>query len=283
MSGVVMTPLPRLALLLSAASLSAAAGFFVPAAFAAPPSSPSATLPAHPVPGASGQGAAPRPEAGGPRWNELTPEQRRVLAPLSGDWNSIDDRGKERWLGVAGRFPKMPPEEQQRANQRMVEWSHMTPQQRTQARLNFQDSRGVSKEERQARWQAYQALPEEQKRELAKRATATAAAGSAAAGPASAPHHRHSTPVEVVQPKTNVVGPVKETRTPVDPGSVALEVRPGATTTLLNRKAAPPAHQKDGQPKIAAGPNAVDRTTLLPKRGPQAAVSSAQSSQPAQR
>jgi hypothetical protein len=280
MSGVVVTPLSRLIPLLSAASLSVAAGFFVSAALAAPPSTPSATTPTRP---AAGQNGAPHPDAGGPRWNELTPEQRRVLAPLSNDWNSIDDRGKERWLGVAGRFPKMPPEEQQRANQRMVEWSHMTPQQRTQARLNFQESRGVSKEERQARWQAYQALPEEEKRELAKRAAAGSSAGSAASGPSANGHHKHSTPVEVVQPKTNVVSPVKETRTPVDPGSVAFEVRPGATTTLVNRKAAPPAHQKDGQPKIATGPNSVDRTTLLPKRGPQAAVSSAQNSPPAQR
>ena len=51
---------------------------------------------------------------------------------------------------------------------------------------------------------------------------------------------------------------------------MAVEVRPGATTTLLNRRATPPAHQHDGQPKIAADANHVDRTTLLPKRGPQA-------------
>jgi hypothetical protein len=264
MSGVVVTPPFRLSLLLSAATLSAAAGFFAPAACAAPPASA-------PVAHAGPNAAAPA-DAGGPHWNELTPEQRQVLSPLANDWNSIDDRGKERWLGVAGRYHKMPPEEQQRTNQRMVEWSRMTPQQRTQARLNFQDSRGVSKEERQARWQAYQALPEEQKRELANRAADTSANAGGASGPAGNGHRKHSTtPVELVQPKTNVVTPVKETRTPVDPGSVALEVRPGATTTLMTRRAAPPAHQKDGQPKISAGPNAVDRTTLLPKRGPQAA------------
>ena len=75
-----------------------------------------------------------------------------------------------------------------------------------------------------------------------------------------------------MQPKSNVVKPAKESRTPVEPGSVALEVRPGATTTLLTKRATPPAHQLDGQPKIAADPNHVDHTTLLPKRGPQAST-----------
>ena len=34
----------------------------------------------------------------------------------------------------------------------------------------------------------------------------------------------------------------------------------------------PPAHQPAGMPKIAATPEFVNRSTLLPKRGPQAAA-----------
>jgi hypothetical protein len=245
------TPL-RVALIAMAAALPAVGSLAAPAAQAG--SAP------HPA-------VAARPEPGGPRWSDLNPQQRQVLAPLANDWNSFDDRSKERWLGVSSRFHKLPPEEQQRANQRMVEWSHMTPQQRTQARLNFQETRDVPKAERQARWEQYQALPEDQKRELAKRA----AAGSAASGASGAgTHPRHMASVEAVQPKSNVVSPVKESRTPVEPGSVSLEVRPGATTTLMTRRPTPPAHQRDGQPKIAADSNHVDGTTLLPKRGPQA-------------
>jgi hypothetical protein len=257
-------PLFRRALPLAAATLAAAAALACMNVLAAPPGA-----------SASAPGSQPRPaakaDAGGPRWNDLTPAQRQVLAPLAGDWNSIDDRGKERWLGVAGRFHKLPPEEQQRATQRMVEWSHMTPQQRTQARLNFQETRDVPKAERQARWEQYQALSEDQKRELAKRATAAGTPASAASGAGPNAHPKHSTPVGVVQPKSNVVSPVKDSRTPVEPGSVAVEVRPGATTTLLTRHPTPPAHQHDGGPKIAADSTHVDRTTLLPKRGPQAA------------
>jgi hypothetical protein len=45
----------------------------------------------------------------------------------------------------------------------------------------------------------------------------------------------------------------------------------------MTRRATPPAHQHDGAPKIAAGPNSVDRTTLLPKHTTVAAASTAAS------
>jgi hypothetical protein len=260
-------PHPRF---LAAATLLAAFAFAGSAGLAA----------AQPGPAASGSASAPRPvavpaEHGGPRWGELTASQRRVLAPLAADWNDgIDSRGKERWLDVAARFPRMPADEQQRATQRMVEWAHMTVAQRTQARANYQAMSDVSRAEREARWKAYQALPDEKKRELAKRAAAAAPPGSA---PAVAAVRRHAPPpLGTVQPKTNVVG----SRSPAAAGSAPAAApawHPGATTTLLNRRAAPPVHQRDGQPKIAAGPNAVDRTTLLPKR-PQAASAGAAAS-----
>ena len=59
-----------------------------------------------------------------------------------------------------------------------------------------------------------------------------------------------------------------------------VQASPGATTRLITRPATPPEHQQSGMPKIAGTPEFVNRSTLLPKRGPQAAavapVSSAQ-------
>jgi len=255
---------------LAAAALVAAAGFSASAAFAAqaeyagPSTTPLAT------PAVNG-GAA-----GGPAWNELNPAHRKVLAPLANDWNSLDARSKERWIDVAGRYPKMKPDEQQRANQRMGEWSHMTVAQRTQARMNFQEARSLSKEEREARWKAYQALPEEKKRELAAKRVAALPAGGASAGVAVA--HRHvSAALDTVQPKNNVVGSAAPVHAGAGSAPVVEARRPGVTTTLLTRRATPPAHQHDGAPKIAAGPNAVDRTTLLPKHTTVAAASTAAS------
>jgi hypothetical protein len=258
------SPLPRLLESLAAAALVAAAGFCACAAVAGPA-------------GAAAPSAAAlqaRPDAGGPRWAELSPAHRKVLAPLAGDWNALDARSKERWMDVAGRYPKMAPDEQQRANQRMGEWARMTVAQRTQARMNFQETRSLSKEEREARWKAYQALPEDRKRELAaKRAAAPASATSANA----AVVRRHvPPPLDIVQPKNNVVGPAVPVRSAAGSAPAAAQ-RPGVTTTLMTRRATPPAHQHDGAPKIAAGPNSVDRTTLLPKHATVAATGAAAS------
>jgi hypothetical protein len=255
--------LPRLAHVLLATTLIAAFGLARPAqaVYAAPSTTP----------------ASARPDAGGPRWTELSAPHRKVLAPLAADWNGMDSRSKERWIDVAGRFPKMPPDEQQRANQRMGEWAHMSVAQRQQARMNFQETRDVSKEEREARWKAYQALPDEKKRELAaKRAATPAMPASTAVAQA---RRRAPPPLDAVQPKTNVVTAAAPARSAA--GSAPSPARPGVTTTLLNRRAAPPAHQRDGQPKIAAGPNSVDRTTLLPKHTTVAAASTAASAPPA--
>ncbi len=215
-------------------------------------------------------------DAGGPRWNELSGAHRKILAPLAADWNSLDPRSKERWIDVAGRFPKMPPEEQQRATQRMGEWAHTPVAQRQQARMNFQESRGVSSAEREARWKAYQALPEEKRRELAKRAASPASTASSTFAQA---RPRQPLPLDVVQPKTNVVNAASP-RSPAGSAPSATPARPGVTTTLLTRRATPPAHQRDGQPKIAAGPNAVDRKTLLPKHVTVAATGPAASAPP---
>ena len=259
--------LPRLLESLAAAALVAAAGFSASAALAAQAeyAGPSTTPLATP---------AAKLEPGGPVWTELSPAHRKVLAPLAADWNGLDARSKERWIDVAGRYPKMKPDEQQRANQRMGEWAHMTVAQRTQARMNFQEASSLSKEEREARWKAYQALPEEKKRELAaKRVGAPASAASANV----AVVHRKPAALDTVQPKNNVIGAAAPVRSAAGSAPVAPAKPVGVTTTLLTRKATPPAHQHDGAPKIAAGPNAVDRTTLLPKHTTVAAAGSAAS------
>lgn len=256
------SPIPRLIASIAAAAIVAAVGFGASVALAANGSSAAATT--------------GKIDAGGPTWNELSASHRQVLAPLANDWNGLDSRSKERWIDVAGRFPKMPPDEQKRATQRMGEWAHMTVQQRTQARTVFQETRGLSKEEREARWKAYQALPEEKKRELAAKRAAAPASGA----PSTTAFARRHAPqaVDTVQPKSNVIGGAAA-RAPAGSAPLLVEPkRPGVTTTLLTRRATPPAHQREGAPKIAVGPNAVDRTTLLPKH---ANVAAAPASSPA--
>lgn len=199
----------------------------------------------------------------GPRWSALTPAQRLALAPLQQDWHTIDASRKQKWLQVAGRMPSMSPDERQRIGERMAEWARMTPQERGRARLQFLEAKQIPAEDRAARWEAYQALPPEKREALASKAASPAASATPALA-GNTP--RASTP----EPKRNVVqatppSPAK----PVAP--TVIQVRPGATTTLVSREVKPPRHHQPGQPKIAAVPGAVDPATLLPLRGPQAA------------
>lgn len=199
---------------------------------------------------------------GGPVWTTLSRSQQQALAPLQRDWGSIDAQRKQKWLEVANRFPTMSDAERQRVQQRMAEWARMTPSERTRARLQFQESRQFSPEDRQARWEAYQALPDDERKALAQRA-------KPAAPKASAP-----TPADGAQAKRNIVAPARQVAVkPVAP--TVVQARPGATTSLMSTRTPPPAHQQPGLPKIAATEGFVNPNTLLPKRGPQGAAVSA--------
>jgi hypothetical protein len=144
----------------------------------------------------------------------------------------------------------------------MAEWARLTPAERGRARLQFQETRQISAEDRQASWQAYRALPDDERRELALRAKkpqpkAAAPAEARASGAA---------------PKRNVVNATARQATVRTVAPTLVQAKPGATTSLLTAKNAPPTYQQSGLPKIAATSDFVDPNTLLPQRGPQGAA-----------
>jgi hypothetical protein len=212
-----------------------------------------------------------------PSWASLTPAQQQALAPLQRDWASIDTNRKQKWLEVATHFPAMPADERARVQQRMAEWARLTPAERANARLQFQEARRLPAEERQARWQAYQALPDDERKKLAQSAKPAAKAASAAdsAQKARAAAEPNNAKRNMVVPATNTPG---RTVAPT-----VVQAKPGATTTTMSTRVAPPPHHQAGLPKIAATPGFVDPATLLPRRGPQgAAVRAAASADPSQ-
>jgi hypothetical protein len=204
----------------------------------------------------------------GPKWSELSPSQRNSLKPLEKDWSGIDADRKEKWLEIAQRFPSMNPTERERVQARMAEWARLSPNERGQARVGFQQAKQVSPRDRQAQWEAYQALTPEQKKQLQARAVPPV--------PASRPNggngQRTAEKTEKVQRKSNIVTSPGETAPPKSIGPTVVQAQPGATTTLISKRPTPPAHQQAGIPKIAATPEFVDKRTLLPQRGPQAAA-----------
>jgi len=206
---------------------------------------------------------APSAQVSGPAWSHLTPEQRSSLAPLERDWPGIDADRKRKWLEVAARFPKMPPDERARVQARMTDWARMTPQDRGRARLGFQQAQGVAPEDRQAKWDAYQALPAEQRRQLA-------AKSPPAPQPPRGVEQRNGR--DPVQAKSNIVPNPSFAAPPKPVAPTVVQAAPGASTRLMSKQPTPPTHQQTGLPKIAASPGFVDRATLLPKRGPQGAA-----------
>ncbi len=153
----------------------------------------------------------------------------------------------------------------------MAEWARMTPNERGRARLSFQESKQFSPEQKQARWEAYQALPDDERRALANKHQPKPAALRplpAGASSGSAPKPAASSPATASRSTATVLAP-----RPVPPTMV--QGKPGATTTLMTTPVEPPAHNRPGEPRIAAKPGQVDRSTLLPQSGPQSAASSA--------
>ena len=205
-----------------------------------------------------------RAEAG-IRWQSLTPAQRDALGPLEHEWPTIDPARKQKWLTIAARFGTLPPEERARISARMTEWARLTPSERGQARLRFQEARQIPAPDRSARWEAYQKLPPGEGQQFAARA---AASGTTAA----APGKRDTTKAETTGGKVNLVPNPALAQPPRAVAPTVLQASRGATTHLITRSSAPPAHQQTGMPKIAATPEFVNRSTLLPRRGPQAAA-----------
>ena len=237
-----------------------------------------------PVPGAvtqSAPAAAPNRRSAveeGVHWQKLKPAQRDALGPLQQDWSGIDAVRKQKWLQLSDRMPAMPPDERARVQARMADWAKLTPVERGQARLSYEESRQIPVPDRRSRWEAYQALSPEQKGELAARAAAARAPNGAdnpsrrAAGSLARPEHAEKAGREIPQAKSNIVPNPAYAAPRRLVGPTVVQAAPGATTTLVTRHPSPPPHQQTGLPKIAATPEFVNKSTLLPQRGAQGAA-----------
>lgn len=129
---------------------------------------------------------AGRSRAGAERrsgWTELSADQRQALQPLSGAWPTLSEAQKRKWLALSRNYQRMSPDDRALLHSRMTDWVALSPQQRTQARLNFAETKGLSADDKKAKWEAYQALPPEEKRKLAAGAPARTPPAAAAIKP----------------------------------------------------------------------------------------------------
>lgn len=104
-----------------------------------------------------------------PSWSELSAEQKRVLAPLSGEWDKMDGFRRKKWLGIAQRYQSLSPDEQARMQRRMTAWAKLTPDERKRARDRYKSLQKAPPEKKEAvkqKWEEYKVLPESEKARL---------------------------------------------------------------------------------------------------------------------
>lgn len=105
-------------------------------------------------------------------WALLTPAQQLALQPLAKSWASLSSGQKRKWLEISLNYPSLSADDKAKMHSRMSEWAALSPRARAEARLNFASTQELSKQlstqEKQAKWQAYQSLSNEEKRKLAE-------------------------------------------------------------------------------------------------------------------
>ncbi len=101
------------------------------------------------------------------QWNNLTPAQQFALAPLAVEWKNMGPIRKEKWLKIANKFSSMKSDEQLRAQEKMREWIKLTPEQRQTVRENYARAKKLAPTQKTEKWEQYQQLPEEKKKNLA--------------------------------------------------------------------------------------------------------------------
>ncbi len=201
--------------------------------------------------------SAPSSLEDGRTWASLGASTQGVLAPLSNQWPALSASTKEKWIGVAKRMHKMAPAERERVQARMASWASLTPIERGQTRLLFQEALRVAPETRAEQWKRYNELSEDEKRQLAARAvppTVARQVSSSTGRGALFSVTEPSRPSGKVN-TTPLLSPLPQGIAPS-----VIQAQPGASTTLISSKPIPPAHQPAGSPKIAATPKADVRT-----------------------
>ena len=175
-------------------------GDAAPPAPSAPPAAPVQTSKPH-VPAHK---ATPVRDAR-PAWSELTPPQKEALRPLAEAWPSLSELHKRKWLVLSHNFADFSPQEQHKLQQRMRDWASLTARERAQARLHFAEVQQLPGDERRAKWEAYQALSDEQRRKLADDILLEPPRGAALASRPVAPNKLTQPPApkpdQVLQPR----------------------------------------------------------------------------------
>ena len=104
-------------------------------------------------------------------WVQLSDDQRKVLAPLGSEWDTLRPWQREKMLDIAYDYPKMDAKKQQLVQKRLNSWSRMTPYERENARKRYQEFNALSPDKKadvRKKWADYQKLPDAERAKLRK-------------------------------------------------------------------------------------------------------------------
>ena len=82
-------------------------------------------------------------------WDSLGSPEKSVLAPLSGQWNSLPQDERTHLLGAAKHYPKMSPTEQEKFRARLPQWGKLDPASRKAARENYDKIKNLPTDQQQ--------------------------------------------------------------------------------------------------------------------------------------
>jgi len=149
-------------------------------------------------------------------WQQLSAPQKQALAPLATQWGSLTPQQQSKWLAISQNFAQLPASEKAIMHTRMTDWVALSPQQRNQARFNYNAVQSLPKEDKKAKWEAYQALSAEDKRLLS--------VGTAAPAKSAATISKPPETVRLVAPQARTIDSAKDI------------TRPAASAQPLDRK-----------------------------------------------
>jgi len=144
--------------------------------------------------------AVPAADESKPRWSDLSAAERQSLEPLRVAWPTLSQGHRRKWQVVAKSFPQMSESDRERLHSRMVDWAALSPKEREQARVNFAETKKLPADARAATWEAYQALPDEEKQALLQAAPKKPAGAALAPRPVP-PHKLAEVPVTRKSPE----------------------------------------------------------------------------------
>jgi Protein of unknown function (DUF3106) len=102
-------------------------------------------------------------------WSELSGDERKVLAPLGSEWDTLRPWQREKMLDIAKDYPNMDAQKQQLVQKRLNSWSRMTPYERENARKRYQQFHSLSDEKKaevRKKWSEHKKLPEAEREKL---------------------------------------------------------------------------------------------------------------------